>query len=106
MSTVLVLALWLAVIAAYVAPSVIALARRAPNLGIVIAVDLLTGWTFFGWVVALCLALRAPQPRPYPAQAHGPAWPQQLPPGYPYGPQQPPWRPPQAPARPDWTGRP
>lgn len=54
-------------IAAYFAPSIVALARHVPNTGSVIVIDLLAGWTVIGWIVALAMACRsqyAPPPEP------------------------------------------
>lgn len=41
------------VIAAYLLPTIIAGVRRVVNIGSVFAINLLLGWTFVGWVVAL-----------------------------------------------------
>jgi hypothetical protein len=48
--------------AAYVAPLLIALIRRAPDVGAVAVINILLGWTFAGWVVALAMALRSADP--------------------------------------------
>ncbi len=63
-------------IAAYCAPSIIAVMRHIPNAGSVIVVDLLLGWTFIGWIVALAMACRS-QPPQYAAPPSYPArqWP-------------------------------
>lgn len=45
------------VLAAYFAPSIVALLRHAANKWRVVAVNTLLGWTFIGWVVALVMAL-------------------------------------------------
>lgn len=58
-------------VASYVLPSIIALARKVPNVGSVIVVNVLLGWTFVGWVVALAMALRS---RPQPMVPVVPAW--------------------------------
>jgi uncharacterized membrane protein len=42
----------------YVLPSVVAALRQVPNVGSVIVVDLLLGWTLIGWVVAMAMAAR------------------------------------------------
>ena len=42
---------------AYFAPSIIASARGHHNLGSIIVINLLLGWTFIGWVVALAMSL-------------------------------------------------
>ena len=41
----------------YCLPGLIAYRRRHPNLGGIVALNLLLGWTFLGWVVALVWAL-------------------------------------------------
>jgi hypothetical protein len=46
-------------LAAYVAPSIIAFSRRHPNAGAICAVNLLLGWFFIGWVVALVWSFTA-----------------------------------------------
>jgi len=63
--------------AAYWVPTIVVLARHAPNTGQVIVVNLLLGWTVIGWIVALVMALK-PKPQPYPP------YPPQY--GPPYGP--------------------
>jgi hypothetical protein len=73
----------------YLLPLIIAAARRAPDLAAVALLDILLGWTFAGWVVALVLALRPDQPAaagvqviqnfavpPPPPQFAGPGWPE------------------------------
>jgi hypothetical protein len=47
----------------WLVPIMIALIRHVPNTGSVIVIDLLTGWTLVGWVVALAMACRS-HPRP------------------------------------------
>ena len=51
--------------AGYWVPSIVAVARRVPNVGSVIVIDLLLGWTVVGWVVAMAMACRS-RPRPVP----------------------------------------
>lgn len=41
---------------AYFVPSIVAGARKMPNIGSVIVVNVFLGWTFIGWVVALVMA--------------------------------------------------
>jgi hypothetical protein len=48
-------------VAAYGIPTWIALIRRVPGIASVVVVNVLLGWTFVGWVVALAMALRSPQ---------------------------------------------
>lgn len=55
--TVITLAL-----AAYLLPTLIACARRAPDLAAVILINILLGWTAAGWIVALILAVRRTVP--------------------------------------------
>lgn len=65
MSVVIGLLIMALVTAAYTAPATVALLRKAPDVAIVIVVNLLLGWTLVGWVVALCLALRTRRPAVY-----------------------------------------
>jgi hypothetical protein len=44
--------------AAYGAPSLVARRRKAANLGAVVVVNLLLGWTVIGWAVAMAMAVR------------------------------------------------
>jgi hypothetical protein len=46
-------------IAFYMLPTIIAVKRGHPNVAPVVAVNLLLGWLFIGWVVALVWALTA-----------------------------------------------
>jgi Superinfection immunity protein len=52
-------------IAVYLVPTIIVLARHAPNVARVVVVNLLLGWTGIGWIVALVMALKRVPPR-YP----------------------------------------
>jgi hypothetical protein len=45
--------------AVYVVPSVVAWDRKVANAGSVYVVNLLLGWSFVGWVVALAMAVRS-----------------------------------------------
>jgi Superinfection immunity protein len=45
--------------AMYLLPLLIAIVRRAPDLGVVAVVNVFLGWTFAGWVAALALAVRS-----------------------------------------------
>lgn len=71
--------------ALYLLPVLIGAARRVPDLGAVAAIDILLGWTFAGWVVALAMALRSVTPAgpvmqfvqnlpPPPGPAGGAGW--------------------------------
>ncbi|MBR0558817.1 superinfection immunity protein [Neokomagataea anthophila] len=44
----------------YFLPSIIALNRRSDYVGLVCITNLLVGWTFFGWFIALYMALTMP----------------------------------------------
>jgi Superinfection immunity protein len=46
----------------YFIPTIIAVVRRLPNLVAVVLVNVLLGWSFIGWIVALVMSLR-PAPR-------------------------------------------
>lgn len=46
----------------YFFPAWVARDRRKANLGAIFALNLLTGWTFIGWVVALVWALTNDRP--------------------------------------------
>jgi hypothetical protein len=52
-------AIWVTALAIviYLLPSFIVLARRRNNALAIIALNILLGWTFIGWVVALVWAL-------------------------------------------------
>jgi hypothetical protein len=54
--------LWLVLAVGYIVPSIVASVRSHHNLGAIIAVNVLLGWTFIGWVVALVWALADPAP--------------------------------------------
>ena len=50
---------WIALILAYWAPTIVVLARKAPSPGSVIVVNFFLGWTVVGWIVALAMACRS-----------------------------------------------
>jgi hypothetical protein len=55
--------------AGYFVPTWVAMHRRVPNTGSVMAIDVFLGWTIIGWAVALAMACRdvpAPLMRPGP----------------------------------------
>ena len=57
------LILFLLIAAAYFAPTIVAVVRHHHQTGSIVVINLLLGWTFVGWVVALamaCGAVRAP----------------------------------------------
>lgn len=68
---------WLLAVAAlvYVAPSIVAENRKAPNRRSIYAINFLLGWTLIGWVAALAMALRD---APDPAPKHPPAQPRHV----------------------------
>lgn len=43
----------------YWLPTIIAVTRKVPSVGSVVAINLLLGWTIIGWVFALSMALRS-----------------------------------------------
>ena len=43
----------------YFTPSILAMARKAPDTGSVIVINLFFGWTFVGWVISLAMAARS-----------------------------------------------
>lgn len=45
--------------ALYMLPGMVASARHHANVNAIVALNLLLGWTFIGWVVALVWALTA-----------------------------------------------
>ena len=44
---------------AYFAPSIVAAARSHPQIGSIVVINFLLGWTFIGWVVALAMSVSA-----------------------------------------------
>ena len=55
--------LFLIIAAMYLVPTIVAVARHHHQTGAIVVINLLLGWTFIGWVVALamaCGAVRAP----------------------------------------------
>jgi hypothetical protein len=46
----------------YFAPAIIAHNRQKANLPAIAALNFFAGWTFVGWVVALCWALAVDKP--------------------------------------------
>lgn len=48
----------------YFLPTIVAIARKVPNVGSVFVVNLLLGWLLVPWVIALAMAVRSvPQPK-------------------------------------------
>jgi hypothetical protein len=58
-ATVMVTEIVVMSVAMYVLPVIIGCIRRVPDIGSVIVINILLGWTLAGWVVALALALRS-----------------------------------------------
>ena len=52
------MALVVVLLVIYMLPSIVAAHRQVPNVGSIIVVDLLLGWTLIGWVVAMAMAAR------------------------------------------------
>jgi hypothetical protein len=49
-------------LAGYLLPSIIAVARQAPSAGSTVVINVILGWTIVGWAVALALACRSRPP--------------------------------------------
>ncbi len=49
----------IAVALLYFLPSVVAVARKVPNQGSVIVINVFLGWMVIGWIVALAMAARS-----------------------------------------------
>jgi hypothetical protein len=47
---------------AYFFPTIVAAVRKVPNVGSVVVINLLLGWTLIGWAVALAMAARSTPP--------------------------------------------
>lgn len=54
---------WCIILSLYFLPAFIAWYRKHPNVTAITALNLVAGWTFVGWVVALVWALAALKPR-------------------------------------------
>ena len=50
---------YLAIAAAYLAPTITALLRHMPSTGPIIVINILLGWTVIGWIIALAMAVRS-----------------------------------------------
>lgn len=59
-------------LAMYFLPTLIASGRNLHTRGGIFMLNLLLGWTFFGWVVALIWAISAPSPYYYTRYPHPP----------------------------------
>lgn len=51
-------------VAAYLAPAIVAFLRHHHNQWAIFALNLLLGWSVIGWVVALVWSLTRPAPQP------------------------------------------
>lgn len=49
-------------VAFYLIPVMVGVSRHAPDLGSIAVINILLGWTFVGWVLALALAMRSARP--------------------------------------------
>lgn len=49
-------------VALYLIPVMVGVARHVPDLGAIAVINILLGWTFVGWVLALALAMRSVSP--------------------------------------------
>jgi len=58
----------------YLLPCLIGCTRRAPDIGAIAVIDILLGWTFIGWVVALAMAFRSAPPGPPPPPVANAGW--------------------------------
>ncbi len=55
---ILEILLVLSTAAVYFIPTIIAIARRTRSISGIILVNVFTGWTFIGWVIALVWSIR------------------------------------------------
>lgn len=53
----------LVALAMYVLPTIVAMMRKHPQLAPIALVNIVLGWSFIGWIVALVWALTNPQPQ-------------------------------------------
>lgn len=66
---------WLVFIGAvvlYFVPTIIAVRRKHRSTGGIVALNILAGWTFLGWLIALVWSLSAAQPQQVVVQQFGP----------------------------------
>jgi hypothetical protein len=59
MDTIAVIIFGLCCFFAYIIPGIIASTRKHKNSGAILALNLLLGWTFIGWVICLVWSLTA-----------------------------------------------
>jgi hypothetical protein len=58
------LLIWLAALAIYFTPAIVAWTRHASRRGWATVINVFFGWTVFGWIVALVMACRGRAPEP------------------------------------------
>ncbi len=63
---VFVLVLFMCAGIVYFIPTIVAIARHPPNAWAIVLLNVFAGWTFFGWLMSLVLALRKTPPPPEP----------------------------------------
>lgn len=61
-SVVVVSAFAMGAVALYLLPVLVGWARHIPGVAVIAVINVFLGWTFFGWVLALALALRPVYP--------------------------------------------
>jgi hypothetical protein len=70
----------------YFLPSIVAIARKAPDTGSVIVLNFFLGWTFVGWVLSLAMAARSSNAAAINVNVHQQLQPHpQAQPGFGYG---------------------
>jgi hypothetical protein len=62
MEALVVLFLFLLVVGLYLLPTIVGASRGVRNLGSLVVINVLLGWTFIGWVVAMAMAARSVPP--------------------------------------------
>lgn len=62
MNTLIGLTVITTLITAYMLPTLVAVVRHAPDLAAVTVINILLGWSVFGWVLAMALAVRRAAP--------------------------------------------
>lgn len=82
-SVIVVSAFAMGALALYLLPVLVAWARHMPGTAVIAVINVFLGWTFFGWVLALALALRPVYPAGPVVQVfqNAPPQPPALPPG-------------------------
>ncbi|MFE4694267.1 superinfection immunity protein [Streptomyces sp. NPDC056749] len=65
-SLVVILIVLLVGVPLYFLPAIVAASRKVTNSGSVFVINLLLGWTFVGWVVALAMAMKSAEPQRTP----------------------------------------